>query len=277
MPKCSLCGQEGHNKSNKKFHTEEERCIKELVRGVLTNLVKGYSNNNETFGKLFERAICIHYGITYNNNDKYSIDTAIELSNKLSNLKLHWPPNYNNNWTITHTGPKSNAYDFTATHNRKGNVYLSAKTSKKDYKVAVQEIGQVQPKRFCDILRQEHDISIKYRDETTLKRYIQENILLLLPILEDYTFKSDTQVLCYFVKDNSLKLFKKIKKFNWDKYDYKWTSDWNVWNEGCTLKLNNKAVLEWQFHKKSRTCMKIRFDFGRLMDVFGDHLKIIDL
>lgn len=204
---------------------------------------------------MFEMAICYAYNISYVGHYKYAMDLSERLKSRLSRLQHFFP-------SLLHTAEKQNRYDFTC-----GMRHLSAKTTKSpDGKVAPQVIGQAKPGKFCDILR------IPYENDEKLKRYIQENILKILPILVYYTF--DCQNIYYCEQTDKIKLIQLVKPIEWELYDYEWTRDWTVWNNSSTLKVGLIPILEIQFHSKSRSNMAIRWYYSNFLTVFRSNLDI---
>jgi hypothetical protein len=169
-----------------------------------------------------------------------------------------------------HTAQKGNRYDFTGDESKR----LSAKSTKKGLgKVAPQVIGQSQPKKFCEI------IGIEYTNIQDLKQYIQNNIKYILPILVEYTF--DCPNIYYNQEKNTIRFIKLVNSINWDNYTFKWTCSWDKWRNSTTLKIildnNECALLEVQFHTKSRTNMAIRWVYENFLTIFNKHLCIIDI
>jgi len=46
------------------------------------------------------------------------------------------------------------------------------------------------------------------------------------------------------------------------------------WNESTTIKINNKTIGEFQIHNH-RDCIKFRWAFENLLDIFKDHFDIV--
>lgn len=263
--KCSICKQEGHNKrtcknepiidsiSNKK----KENCVNvDKVKMVL---------HTEDTGKIFEMAICLAYDIKYDGKYKYSMEEPEKLKNRLYKLRELFP-------MCSHTAKKGTRYDYTSVYDT--NYHLSAKSTKKGVgKVAPQVIGQSQPKKFCEI------INIEYTTVPDLKKYIQIEIMNILPILIEYTFNCPN--IYYNQEDNTIRFIKLLSPIEWDKYKYVWTNKWTVWNNSSTLKIiiKNKEIslLEFQFHTKNRTNMAIRWFYENFLNMFKDNLSIIDI
>ena len=209
----------------------------------------------EDTGKIFEKAICLAYNIPYDGKYKYSIDQAEKIKERLVKLPELFPQ-------PLHTAKKGSRYDFTV-----GNLHLSAKTTKKGIgKVAPQVIGQCKPQKFCDI------VQIKFENNTELKKNIQLNIKTILPILVDYTFDCDN--IFYNQEKDTIVYVKLIKPINWEQYSYNWTCGWETWNNSSTLKIDNLAIVEFQFHTKSRTNMAIRWCYENVLSQFKDSFEL---
>lgn len=227
--------------------------------------VKTRDLKTEDLGKIFEKAICLSYGIPYNGRYKYSVEEAEKLVPRLVRLGELFAP------LCEHTAYGGARYDFSAIGcDRK----LSAKTSKlRAGKVAPQEIGQPQPQKFCDKL------GIPYVGVPELKKYIQENVASVLPILVEHTFDCDN--LYYNKALGVIKFVRLLKPIDWSAFTYVWTKDWTTWSNSSTVKIviGDKRVplVEFQFHSKSRTNMAIRWCYDEFLAQFADHLSITDL
>lgn len=259
--KCSICKEEGHNKKNcknKKIALNSENSNTEI------NMKKKILQTEDT-GKKFEMAICLAYGIAYNGKYKYNIEDSEKLKERLYKLKDLFP-------MCIHTAKQGGRYDFTSIENDE--EHLSAKSTKKGVgKVAPQIIGQSQPKKFCDI------INITYSTIPELKKYIQNNIINILPYLVKYTF--DCPNLYYNKEHNTIRFIKLISEIEWNKYEYAWTCSWNEWKNSSTLKIvkENKKIslVEFQFHSKNRNNMAIRWFYENFLQIFKNNLNIIKL
>lgn len=221
------------------------------------------SIKTEDTGKIFEMAICMFYDIEYSGNFKYSLDEASKVRDMLKPLKELFP-------ICRHTANRNGRYDFTAIED--SDLHLSAKTTKGNGKIAPPIVGQCQPEKFCEIL------GIEYTNRDNLKRYIQNNIVKIIPIIYEYTL--DCATIYYNKKTDKIKYIIADKNIEWDKYKYNWTRESNEWNNSSTVKIeiNNKkySLLEFQFHSKSRTNMVIRWDFENLLNIFKGYLFIIE-
>lgn len=211
----------------------------------------------EDLGKIFEYAICMVYGIPYSGPFRYSVENASVLRDRLTALPGLFP-------ACTHTAARGARYDYTSLD---GSVHLSAKTSKNRMaKVAPQVIGQATPEKFCSLL------GIDYTDAPTLKRYIQEHVVDILPTLVHCTF--DCPNLYYNEARNTIKFVQLVTPIDWSAYEMTWTKSWDVWNNSTTLKVDGRSLLEIQFHSTGRTNMAIRWCYDAVLEIFADHFMI---
>lgn len=218
----------------------------------------------EDTGKIFEMAICLAFGISYDGPFKYSMERAEQLKTRLLPINNLFP-------TCRHTARKGARYDFTSLTDE--SVHLSAKSTKKDGKVAPQVIGQAQPATFCKIL------DIPFTNRTDLKQYIQTHIRSILPILAQYTF--DCAILYYNEKKDTIRYITQTKEIDWTLYDFQWTQPWNTWKNSTTLKLlkdgTTCSLLEFQFHSKGRDNLAIRWFYEQFLEQFSSHFTIRSL
>jgi hypothetical protein len=237
----------------------------------IINNVSATSNSKtlatEDTGKEFENAICKAKGIDYVGKYKYTNILADELKDRLQPALQKLIP-----YELEHTAKRGARYDFTGKTDQ--TKHLSAKSTKKGKgKVAPQVIGQPQPKKFCEI------IGIEYTNNENLKKYIQENITLILPYLVNYTF--DCPNIYYNKEENTIRFITLNNKIDWDKYTYKWTCNYLDWNNSSTLKIviNNIEydLVEFQFHTKSRTNMAIRWSYEDVLNVCKEYFTIVDI
>jgi hypothetical protein len=218
----------------------------------------------EDTGKIFEMAICLAYDIQYDGKFKYSMELPEKLKPRLSKLVEIFPK-------CTHTAKKGSRYDFTC--DTDNTIHLSAKSTKKGVgKVAPQVIGQSQPKKFCEI------IGIEYTSIPSLKQYIQTEIIKIIPVLLEYTF--DCPNIYYNKEKDTIRYITLKTPIEFSKYSFKWTCNWEDWKNSSTLKIisedNETALLEFQFHTKSRTNMAIRWCYENLLTIFKENLNIIE-
>jgi hypothetical protein len=244
------------------LNTKMEQIIESIENLSITQPKKILT---EDTGKIFEMAICMAYGIPYDGKYKYSMEIPEKLKPRLTKVVELFP-------TCSHTAKKGARYDFTSLTDE--TKHLSAKSTKKGIgKVAPQVIGQSQPKKFCE------SIGIVYTNNTVLKEYIQTNILTILPVLVSYTF--DCPTIYYNQQADTIRFITLNKPIEWDKYKFKWTCNWNEWSNSSTLKViveeKELALLEFQFHTKSRTNMAIRWCYENLLTIFNQNLCIIHM
>jgi len=217
----------------------------------------------------FEMGVCNAVPTDYVGSYKFGMDIPNKLVDRLS--KVHdINPDFGQ---LQHTANNGARYDFT--HCTDKTIHLSVKSTKKGVgKVAPQVIGQCQPKRFCDIME------IEYTTTSDLKKYIQDDIVKIIPILVGYTF--DCPTIYYNDEKNTIRYITLNTPIEWNKYKFKWTRDWTSWKNSSTLKIIIKekeyALLEFQFHTKSRTNMAIRWFYENFLTLFHkENLSIIDL
>lgn len=233
---------------------------------ILNNSVVNNLNNKvltEDLGKIFEKAICLLYDIDYVGNYKYSFDDAISLKNRISKLRDVFP------YQIKHIANNGNKYDFvTLTEN---NIYLSAKTTKKDGKVCPQVIGQPSKKKFCEFF----DIDKTYSLEQ-IKKYIENNVDNLLKTYELNTF--DCPIIYYNKDKNSLLFIKLITQISWNynTITFSHINNNKLWNESSSIYINKINIGEFQIHNH-RDCIKFRWSFENILDMFKCNFEIIEL
>lgn len=224
-------------------------------------VMKSIKVKTEDTGKIFEMAICLALNIPYDGPFKYDIEEAQRLKTKLINGGfVNLSPN------MIHTAKKGARYDFTCVSDI--SKHLSAKTTKKGGgKVAPQIIGQGQPKKFCEVL------GITFEDVPRLKQYIQENIYTILPSLVEHTF--DCPNIFYNAEKDTIQYITFITPIDLSSYEFVWTRNWETWTNSSTLKMKDGlALLEFQFHTKSRTNMAVRWCYSNFLHIFREHLQI---
>lgn len=228
--------------------SDEVRAIKKRVQ-------------TEDLGKTFERAICRAYDIPYQGKYKYGTPDP-KLKQRLKGLKDHFGVE------CRHTADRGARYDFTS-----DTGYLSAKTSKQRVgKVAPQVVGQTTLNRFRIVFGIEEDVDIK--------KYIQENILRVLPILENYTFDSDN--VYYNEPRDLIQHIHRLRPIDWEgteehEHKYEWTRDYREWTNSSTLKMDGTPLLEVQIHSKNRKNLAIRWYYDNLLRLFKDNFRIVVL
>ena len=213
---------------------------------------------NEDLGKIFEKAICLLYNIDFDGNYKYSLEEAINLKNKIIGFKEIFP------YELKHIAKNGNKYDFITNNN----IYLSAKTTKKDGKICPQIIGQPTKKKFCEYF------NISYIDNNDIKIYIIENIKNLLFNYFENTF--DCPIIYYNKFKKHLLFIKRKEVINWNIYDINFSHiiKNKLWNESTSITINNNTIGEFQIHK-NRDCIKFRWSFEKLLKLFSNNFEII--
>ena len=259
--KCSICKQEGHNMRSCKKTTMSFSSPKIEAK---TDVKVEMQLQTEDTGKMFEMAICLAYGIQYDGKYKYSMEIPEKLKPRLSKLLEKFP-------MCRHTAKKGSRYDYTCLTDE--TKHLSAKSTKKGIgKVAPQVVGQSQPKNFCEC------IGIEYTKISDLKKYIQTDIVKIIPILVNYTF--DCPTIYYNQGKNTIRFITLNTPIEWNKYEFKWTCGWTTWKNSSTLKIifdkKEYALIEFQIHTKSRTNMAIRWFYENFLTIFKENLCIID-
>lgn len=244
---------------------KEYMFIKEyMVDNVNTNIISTPKQIiTEDLGKIFEMAICLLYEIEYDGKYKYSLEEANTIKERIYKLKNIFP------YKIKHIAKNGNKYDFVSLDNE--HINLSAKTTKKDAKVCPQVIGQPSKKKFCEFF----GIDLQYNLEQ-IKQYIQDNVNALLDIYALNTF--DCPVV-YYNKHKNLLLFVKLKEnIKWTNYDITFSHviKNKNWNESSCIIINNNTIGEFQIHNH-RDCIKFRWSFEKILNLFKDNFEIIYL
>ncbi len=171
-----------------------------------------------------------------------------------------------------HTAKKGARYDYTAVADE--SMHLSAKTTKKGVsKIAPQVVGQSAPKKFCDI------VGVQFTTVSELKQSIQAEIAKILPTLVQYTF--DCPTVYYNQEKDTIRFITLNAPIDWSRWEFCWTCGWNDWKNSATLKIKCQetevALLEIQFHSKSRQNMAVRWFYEHFLTVFKENLSIVDI
>jgi hypothetical protein len=217
----------------------------------------------EDLGKIFEMAICLLYEIEYDGKYKYSIEEATNIKNKLHKLTVEFP------FRLKHIAKHGNKYDFVSIDDN--DINLSAKTTKKDAKICPQVIGQPSKKKFCEFF----GIDLHFNLEQ-IKNYIEMNVNSLLQIYALNTFDCP---IVYYNKHKNIMLFVKLKEsINWTNYNISFSHiiKNKKWNESSCIIINGITIGEFQIHNH-RDCIKFRWSFEKLLNLFNDKFEIIDL
>ena len=220
----------------------------------------------EDTGKMFEMGLCMALKTPYDGPYKYSLDLPTQLQPRLQKLCADFFPK-----PYKHTAKKGAPYDYTCVEDSA--LHISAKTTKKGVgKVAPQVIGQAKPQKFCE------ELGIPFTDIPALKKYIQEKITDVLPHLVNHTFDCPN---AYFnAEKNTIQYVVLTEPIDWTTYEYEWTCKHEDWNNSSTLKMKTAqgsvALVEFQFHTKSRTNMAVRWCYENFLTLFKSHLFLVD-
>ena len=245
----------------------------------------------EDTGKIFEKAICDAYGIPYDGPFQYSQSDVDKLTPRLKRLVTDnlFP-------MCAHTASKGARYDFTSVAGESGGgevLHLSAKSNKKKGgKVAPQVVGQATPQKFWEeflhFTNGSNDESpVPVPESATLKKYIQENIAAIMPMLWRYTFDSP---IVYYVRDtDQIRFIAPVvgQQPDWSSFQYSWSRPYDKWTNSTSLRVvmpggcggggDTTTIMEFQFHTKSRQNMAVRWAIDKVLGVFAGHFKVTDL
>ena len=235
----------------------------------------------EDTGKIFEKAICDAYGIQFDGPFQYSQAEVDKLTPRLKRLVT------DNLFPLcVHTASKGARYDFTAVADSR--IHLSAKSNKKKGgKVAPQVVGQATPQKFweevciCSGVAIAEPAIADPADPATLKKYIQENITTIMPMLWRYTFDSP---IVYYVRDtNEIRFIAPAggdDEPDWSTFQYTWSRSYDKWANSTSLRViapgdvKEETIMEFQFHTKSRQNMAVRWAIDKVLQVFAGHFKV---
>lgn len=217
--------------------------------------------STEDLGKIFEKAICLLYEIVFDGNYKYSLEDAITIKDKLHKLLIIFPHK------LKHIAKNGNKYDFVSIDG----IYLSAKTTKKNGKVCPQVIGQPTKKKFCEFFGIDSHYNLN-----EIKNYIETNINTFLEIYALNTFDCP---MVYYNKHKNIILFIKLKEsINWTNHNILFSHNIKnkKWNESSNININGISIGEFQIHNH-RDCIKFRWSFEKLLNMFNNNFEIVDL
>jgi len=215
----------------------------------------------EDLGKKFEMGICLLYGIPYDGKYKYSMEEAEKIRDRIApllNIFSH---------QIRHTAKNGSQYDFTGLHDE--TIRLSAKTTKKDGKVAPQVIGQPSRKKFCDVFGIADTSNLE-----EIKSYIEVNAQLMLEKYFDTTF--DCPILYYNQHKDIVQFIRLVSKVDWSSQVIQFTKTGAAWNESSSIKIGKVTIGEFQVHNH-RDCIKFRWSFEKLIELFKESFEIVNL
>lgn len=213
--------------------------------------------NNETLGITLEQSICMLYNCAFNGIFKYETRRAVHLKERIQYLKQIIPE-------LTHLGGKGK-YDF---HCPQTDNHLSVKSTKKNGKVCPQIIGQTTLQKFR--------LYFSIPSYTKIQDYTVNNIFILLSEYEKNTFHCP--VLYYNEYRDQVYLIRQEKKVQWDKYkiEFSHVRKNREWVESTTVYANNVPIGEFQIHR-NRNCIKFRWHFEKLIQVYSFHFYIIEI
>lgn len=195
----------------------------------------------EDTGIIFEMAICMALNTPFVGTFKYDIQEAHRISKRITGIHGY-----------THTAHKHSVFDFT---NERGE-HISAKSTKGQGKVAPQCVGQCSVEKFCELF---------CFNVTDVRRDVQQNILRVLPVLEEYTF--NCPILYYNKKNDDILFIHQLSRIDWSLFTYSFTRDYNDWKNSTTLKANGVPIVEFQIHSKSRKNIVSRWFFSNLLHI----------
>ena len=215
----------------------------------------------EDLGKIFEMAICLLYDTTFDGKYHYSMSDASKLRDRIVKFKTVFPH------SIIHTAKNGSQYDFTGLED--ATIKLSAKTTKKDGKVCPQVIGQPSKKKFCEYFK----IDNATTSLADIKKYIQENVSTMLKTYFEMTF--DCPIIYYNKKTDKLLFIKKLLDIDWSNsiIAFSHIKKNKIWNESSSISIDEITIGEFQVHCK-RDCIKFRWAFEKLLDLFKDSFTI---
>lgn len=248
-------------KKNVKKLPDDYIILDESIPHVLQTITP-HVLQTEDLGKKFEMSVCLLYGIPYDGKYKYSMEEAEKLKDRISKLLTIFP------YELKHTAKNGSQYDFTGLNDE--SIKLSAKTTKKDGKVAPQVIGQPSRKKFCDVFGMVADTS----SLEEIKSYIEGNVSSMLEKYFNTTF--DCPIVYYNQKKDILQLIRLINKVDWSSQSINFTKTGVAWNESSSIKIEKVSIGEFQLHNH-RDCIKFRWCFEKLIKLFNDSFEIINL
>ena len=217
----------------------------------------------EDLGKIFEMAICLLYNIPYDGAYKYSMEEAHKIKDRISKLLEVYPH------LLTHTAKNGARYDFTGLEDQA--IRLSAKTTKKDGKIAPQVVGQPSKKKFCEHFGVEETSTL---DE--IKSHIVENVNNMLGTYEECTF--DCPTVYYNKNSDKLVFIKRVAPIQWSSLvvEFSHNKKNKVWGESSCISVDDVTIGEFQIHNH-RNCIKFRWAFEKLLAKFPECFEITNL
>ena len=217
----------------------------------------------EDLGKIFEMGLCLLYNIDYDGKYKYSMEEAHQIKDRIAKLLEVYPHQ------LVHTAKNGARYDFTGLEDQ--TVRLSAKTTKKDGKIAPQVVGQPSKKKFC-----EHFGVLETNTLEEIKAHIIQNVSNMLSIYEECTF--DCPTVYYNKKSDKLLFIKKVAPIQWSSLvvEFSHTKKNKVWGESSCISIDGVTIGEFQVHNH-RNCIKFRWAFEKLLAKWPECFEITNL
>jgi len=217
----------------------------------------------EDLGKVFEMGVCLLYNTPYDGTYKYSMEEAQQVKERIAKLLEIYPHQ------LVHTAKSGARYDFTGLENEA--VKLSAKTTKKDGKIAPQVVGQPSKKKFCH-----HFGILETSTLDEIKEYIIKNVTDMLSIYEECTF--DCPTIYYNKKSDKLMFVKKVAPIQWSSLvvEFSHIKKNKVWSESSCISIDGITIGEFQIHNHL-DCIKFRWAFEKLLARFPECFEIINL
>jgi hypothetical protein len=214
--------------------------------------------NNEHLGKAVEKALCLAlktpYGMQYNYPPGLAESLAIRFEPLVSRFQGY-----------THTGAKSQLYDFTSAD---GSQYLSVKTAltEKTCKVCPQVIGQPSRGVFAFNFGLSSDAT-----NDDIKKYIEENVASMMSKYIEKTFPCP--MLVYSRDTDNCQIITMTQFPDWSHSIFTFTRLGTDWNESSSLKIAGRTIGEFQIHNH-RSCIKFRWNQKGLFETFPDCFTI---
>jgi hypothetical protein len=241
-----------------------------------------HPRRTEDTGIHLESVLCDVLGIPCNNKNKndYRAEFREEAEMLVPRLRQMSETHGFQQRGFTHTAAGGNPYDYTSTINPDIRLSLKSAKHKDKAKVAPHTIGQASPLKFAEFVGAA-DLGLRLEegqtDQSNLKKWIQENTTAVLEAVTKNTF--DCPVIYYNKGASTLQHICLRAPIDWSKHEYVWTRPYAQWNNSSTLKVRlpdgkYRAILEVQFHSKSRSNMAVRWAFDALLVVFAANFDI---
>ena len=117
-----------------------------------------------------------------------------------------------------------------------------------------------------------------------LKQDVIDKVFDEIPVLNDDFHKYYNNLFCctklIYVKYDNKKfkscVIKKGKKFNIKNKTIRFSKDLANWKESSTVYIDDISIGEFQIHNH-RDCIKFRWSFEKILNLFKDNFEIIDL